>query len=341
MQGRLRSLGRALIPVLVFAAGLAPGLAQAQAKPPVVVRYTEVVRSAQYAPSYVAISRGFFKDAGLDIRLSTAGGGDKAMASLLGNGADIALIGPETTVYVWNSESPVKVKIFAGLTTTDGFMLMGRTRVDKFDWKSVKGKQILGFRPGSTPLLFLEAALRQNGIDPQKDVKLVNNVAFPARVGSWLAGQNDLAIFQEPDASQLEADGKAFTYASVGGTVGFADYTSFMATEKFIRENPQVVQAFTDAMARAMKWTETASNAELVKVLAEFFPGVNLQTLATGVDRYRKMKMWRPTPIMEPGPIEKFQDILVQGGVLDKSKRVKFDDIIVTTFAKNASANVK
>ena len=76
----------------------------------------------------------------------------------------------------------------------------------------------VSLRPGSTPDLFLEAALRQNGIDPFKDVKLVNNIAIPARVGSWLAGQNQYAIFIEPDAAQLELDGKAHYLASVGET---------------------------------------------------------------------------------------------------------------------------
>ena len=83
--------------------------------------------------------------------------------------------------------------IFCGLTATDGFMLVGREKIDKFEWSMLKGKEILGFRPGSTPILFFEAAMRQNGIDPLKDVKLNNNVAIPARVGSWIAGQNQFA----------------------------------------------------------------------------------------------------------------------------------------------------
>ena len=160
------------------------------------------------------------------------------MAALLSNSADIALIGPETAIYVQNSDLPTKMPIFCGLTATDGFMLVGREKVDKFDWNMLKGKDILGFRPGSTPLLFLEAALRQNGIDPQKDVKLSTTSPIPARVGSWLAGQNQYAIFIEPDASQLEMDGKAYFLASIGETVGPADYTAFMATDKYIRENP-------------------------------------------------------------------------------------------------------
>src|SRR6187200_568083 len=158
----------------------APLRAFSQPKPRVKVRYNEVVRSMLYAPAYVAIAKGYFEELGMDVTLATAQGGDKSVA----------------------------------------FMLVGREKVAKFDWSMLKGKEILGFRPGSTPLLFLEAALRQNGLDPQKDVKLTNNVGIPARVGSWLAGQNQYAIFIEPDASQLELDGKGYFMASIGETVG-------------------------------------------------------------------------------------------------------------------------
>src|SRR3954468_2834398 len=249
MWNRRRTLQTGLATLLSAAA---PLRAFSQSKPRVKLRYNEVVRSVLYAPAYVAITKGYFEELGMDVTLATAQGGDKSVAIMLSNQADIGLIGPESAIYVQNSDSPVKIPIFCGLTSTDGFMLVGREKVDKFDWKMLKGKEILGFRPGSTPLLYLEAALRKNGLDPQTDVKLSNNVGIPARVGSWIAGQNQYAIFIEPDASQLEIDGKAHYLASIGETVGFADYTAFMASEKYIRDNPAAVQSWTNAILKAM-----------------------------------------------------------------------------------------
>ena len=319
---------------LLFVA--APLDAFAQAKPPVKVRYSEVVRSILYAPAYVAIANGYFKDAGLDVAMTTAQGGDKTVAALLSNSTDIALIGPETSIYVQNGDSPTKIPIFCGLTVTDGFMVVGREKVDKFDWQQLKGKQILALRPGSTPDLFLEAALRQNGIDPLKDVKLVNNIAIPARVGSWLAGQNQYAIFIEPDASQLELDGKAQFLASIGETVGFADYTTFMATDKYIRENKETLQSWTNAIAKGMTWTAQAPISELVSTIAQFFPVVKPEVLAHAAERYRRLKIWKSSPVIESAAMEKFQNILVQGGVLEPGKRVKFSDLVVTEFFTKA-----
>jgi NitT/TauT family transport system substrate-binding protein len=308
-----------------------------QRKPPVKVRYSEVVRTILFAPAYVAMTRGFFSELGLDVTLTTAQGGDKAVAALLSNSADIALIGPETAIYVQNSDSPTKIPIFCGLIATDGNMLVGREKLEKFEWKQLKGEQILAQRPGSTPDLFLEAALRRNGIDPIKDVKLVNNIAASARVGSWLAGQNQYAIFNEPDASQLELDGKAHFLASIGQTVGYADYTTFMATDKYIRDNPEVVQNWTNAVFKAQKWTETAPIAEIVAILGPYFPAVGAPVLTAAAERYRRLKLWKTTPVIEPRAIEKFQDILVEGNVLDPAKRVKFDDLVLTEFASKAT----
>lgn len=308
----------------------------AQEKPLIKIRYNEVVRSLLYAPAYVAISNGYFKDAGFDVELATANGGDKSVAALISGSADIALIGPETAIYVDNSDSTTKIRIFCGLTATDGFMLVGRAKSDKFDWSSLKGKEVLGFRPGSTPLLFLEEAMRMNGINPDVDAKLLNNIAIPARVGAWLAGQGEFGIFIEPDASQLELDGKAYFLASIGATVGFADYTSFMATDKFIQEKPGVIQSWTNAIYRAQKWTAEASVTDIVKAISNYFPGISQQALVAAADRYQKLKIWKSSPVIEQKAIERFEDILVHGHVLDENKRVSFADLVVTEFASKA-----
>jgi NitT/TauT family transport system substrate-binding protein len=314
----------------------APLGALAQGKPPVKIRYSEVVRAVYFAPTYVAMTKGLFRKAGLDVALTTAQGGDKSVAALLSNSADIALIGPETAIYVQNSDSPTKIPIFGVLTEADGYMLFGREKVDKFDWQQLKGKEILSIRPGSTPDLFLEAALRKNGIDPIKDLKLVNNLAIPARMGAWLAGQNRYAIFQEPEASQLELDGKAHFLTSIGEAVGHLDCTSFMATDRYIRENPEIIQAWTNAIYQAQQWTTSAPLSEIEKAVEQFFPGVNPQALIAGIERYRKFNIWKSTPKIDPSSLEKFQDILVQGGVLEPAKRVKFADLMRPEFGNKA-----
>jgi NitT/TauT family transport system substrate-binding protein len=120
--------------------------------------------------------------------------------------------------------------------------------------------------------------------------------------------------------------------ASIGETVGFADYTTFMATDKYIGANKETLQNWTNGIARGMRWTAEAPIPELVKTLEQFFPGVNPQAMAASAERYRRLKIWKTSPVIEPPAMERFQDILVQGHVLEANKRVKFQDLVVTEF---------
>lgn len=328
----LRRLGPALLAAALTAAAI-PVSAQ-PAKPLVKVRYEEVIRSVLYVPMYVALNQGYFKDAGLDVGMKTSQGTDKGMAALLSGSADIVLIGPEASIYVANSESPVKPKIFAGLTATDGFLLMSRKPVaGPFDWSQLKGKSVMAFRPGSNPDVFLEAALRKHGLDPKKDLKLVSNIGPAARTGAWMAGQNDYAIFLEPEAGNLEKDGNGYVLASVGQEVGQVDYTAFTSTDVYIQKNPEVLQAWTNAVARAQKHVQSAPAAELATQIAEFFPGMSQAELAKAIDRYRGYKLWKTSPLVEKAAIEQLQDMLTTSGLLESGKRVKYEQVVVTDFA--------
>ena len=53
------------------------------------IRLTEVTRSVFYAPQYVAISNGYFKEENLDIEITTGQGADKVMTAVLAGQSDI------------------------------------------------------------------------------------------------------------------------------------------------------------------------------------------------------------------------------------------------------------
>jgi ABC-type nitrate/sulfonate/bicarbonate transport system substrate-binding protein len=57
----------------------APLGALAQSKPRVKVRYNEVVRPIFFGPAYVAITKGYFDEVGIDVTITTAQGGDKSL----------------------------------------------------------------------------------------------------------------------------------------------------------------------------------------------------------------------------------------------------------------------
>lgn len=336
MGSRKCWLGAVAVVVMLTGALLSAMCVSADAQTLTPVRYEEVIRSVFYLPSYVALSKGYFKAEGLDVIMKTSWGSDKGIAALLSHNADIVLVGPETAVYIQNGESPEKVRIFCGLTATDGSMLVSRNKIDSFDWQMLKGKKIMSWRVGSMPALFLEHVLRANGLDPIKDVTIINNLAAPARHGAFASGASDYATFFEPDVSKMAADGTGHFVTSIGRQVGNIDYTVFMATQPFIAEKPQVVQAWTNAIFKAQKYSLEADAGVIAREVAQYFPKVELSLIAKSIERYRQLSILKASPLVEPDAIAGLQDLLVEGGLLKADNRVKYEDIVTTEFAKKA-----
>jgi NitT/TauT family transport system substrate-binding protein len=111
-----------------------------------------------------------------------------------------------------------------------------------------------------------------------------------------------------------------------------------MATDKYIKDNPSVIQTFTNVIYKAQQWTASQAPAEIVKAIADFFPGVNPQAMTRAAERYRRLNIWKSTVKIEPKAMERFQDILVRGNVLDNAKRVKFETLVLSEFANKATA---
>lgn len=318
-----------------FAMLSAPGAQAADER--TAVRYEETVRSLQYTPAYIALTRGYFEEAGLDVTMRTAQGTDKAMAALLADSADIALLGPEAVVYVSNSESPVKPKIISGLVATDGFLLVSRDTAkasEDFDWNSLRDKTVMAFRPGSTPDVYLENMLNNKGLKFSTDLTIVNNISPAARMGAWMSGQADYAIFMEPEAGNIERSGHGAVVASVGNEIGQVDYTVFAATDRFIKENPEVVQAWVNAIARALKAVATETPADLAKDVAPHFPGLSEEDIASAIERYRSYKLWKTTPLVEEAAFSTLQDMLSFSGTLPKDKHVDHSFAVAQKFAE-------
>lgn len=339
LSGGLTQTATRVLACAVLAATLACGAVSSSfAADLTKVKIAEVVRSQFYVPMYVAIAKGFAKEQGLDVELVTTNGGDRAGAMILSNQADFALAGPEVPIYIYNGESPDKPLIFCALTATDGFFLVSRNKIDKFDWSMLNGKKIMGFRPGSTPELYLEYAMKQHGVDAATVKSIVTNVGMAARDGSWSNGFGDFGIFNEPNFTRLEKAGKAHLVTSVGKVVGRADYTLFFAKKSWLDKNAATAQKWTNAIAKAQAWVKAASAADIADVIAPYFPGLTKDDNIAVVNRYRTVgvQIWATSTIPNKPGIEKAEEIMVVGGVLKADKKVPYDKLVVTTFADKA-----
>ncbi|WP_066366777.1 ABC transporter substrate-binding protein [Neobacillus fumarioli] len=296
------------------------------------VRIAEVTRSLFYAPEYVAISKGFYKDEGLDITLTTVPGGDKTMTALLTGAADVALVGSETSIYVYAQGSDDPAINFAQLTQTDGTFLFSRKKIDHFTWDQLKGITFLGQRKGGMPQMVGEYVLKKHGIDPHKDVKLIQNIDYANIANAYASGTGDFVQLFEPTASIFEKEGKGYIVASFGKESGHVPYTSFMAKQSYINKNKGTIEKFTRAIYKAQQWVQTHSAEEIADAVKSYFPDTDPEIMKTVIDRYKNQGSYATDPILDQVEWNNLQNIMKEAG--DLPKQVDYKTLVNTAIAE-------
>ena len=117
------------------------------------VTLNEVAHSIFYAPQYVALEKGYFKEEGLDLELVTGYGADKVMAAVISGEAQIGFMGAEASVYAYLEGANDPVVNFAQGTQRAGNFLVAREEMPDFRWSDLKGKEIIGGRKGGIHIL--------------------------------------------------------------------------------------------------------------------------------------------------------------------------------------------
>jgi NitT/TauT family transport system substrate-binding protein len=310
------SFSSLLIVILMFSIAACNNTEKPDTKEIEKVRLVEVTRSIFYAPEYVAIAKGFFEEEGLDVELTTAFGGDKTMTALLSGGADIALVGSETSIYVYAQDSNDPVINFAQLTQTDGTFLVSREKIDNFSWDLLKGTTFLGQRTGGMPQMVGEFVLKKHGIDPHQDLNLIQNIDFANIPSAFASGTGDFVQLFEPQASIFEQEGKGHIVASFGTESGHVPYTTFMTKDSYMNENKDIVEKFTRAIYKAQQWVQTHSSDEVAEAIQSYFPDTDVKLISTVVDRYKEQGSFATDPILDVEEWNNLQDIMEEAGEL-------------------------
>ena len=290
------------------------------------VTLAEVAHTIFYAPQYVAIEKGYFKEVGIDIELILTAGADKVTAAVLSGDADIGFCGSEGTIYVYNAKEKDYLKTFAQLTQKDGSFLVSREKIDNFTLNDLKGKSVIGGRAGGMPEMTFEWALKQNGIDPKNDLEIDTSIAFAAMGGAFISGQGDFVTLFEPNALEIEQQGYGYVVASIGELGGVVPYTSYSARGSYIEKNSELISNFTKAIQKGLDFVHNSSDKEVAEAILSQFPDTSLNDLEKVVARYRKIDAWPKTTRFSEESFDHLQDIMIDNGVLNS--KVSYDKLI-------------
>ncbi len=301
------------------------------------VRLNEVTRSVFYAPQYVAIAQGYFKEKGIEVEITTGQGADKVMTAVLSGQSDIGFAGPEASIYVYNEGKEDHTQVFAQLTKRDGSFLVARDKTDEFDWNQLKGKTVIPGRKGGVPYMTFEYVLKQKGINPSTDVNLDDSISFDLMAGAFAGGNAEYVTLFEPTASMTEEQGAGYIVASVGAEAGEIPYTAYFAKKSYIAKNEELIQNFTDAIYKGQKWTQEHSAKEIAELIKDFFPSTDVKMLENSIQRYKDIDAWNKTPVLTEEAFNKLQDVIEEAGELEK--RADYEKVVNNKYAEQSIKN--
>ncbi len=289
------------------------------------IKVAEVTHSMFYAPLYVAVENGYFKDEGLDIELILTSGADKVSAAVLSNTVDIGFAGPEATIYVYKNGEKDYLVTFAGLTKRDGQFIVAREKIEDFSIEDLYGKEILVGRTGGMPALnFLNGVKNEDGDVSKIDVN--TSIDFASLSGTFIAGVGDFVNLFEPNATKLEQNGMGYVVGSIGEYSGEMPYTAFFARKSYINDNKDIIKKFNNALNKGIKYVENHSDMDVAKVIFEQFPDNTLNEIEVIVKRYRDADSWYSNTTISEESYKNLEDIMIDNNLLDEY--VPFDKLV-------------
>ncbi len=290
------------------------------------VKVAEVAHTIFYAPAYAAISKGYFEDEGIKIDLTLTAGADKVTAAVLSGDVDVGFCGSEATIYVYNSGEKDYLVNFARLTKKDGSFLVSRKKYDNFKLEDLKGKTVIGGRKGGMPEMTFEWALKQNNIDPKNDLKIDTSVAFPAMEGAFIGGNADFVTLFEPNATSVEKQGLGYVVGYVGSFGGEVPYTAYNAKKSYIEKNKDIIDGFTKAVDKGLKYVKETDSSVVAKDIYEYFPELSLNDLTAIIERYKTNDAWASSSEITKKDFDHLQEIIISAGELNK--KAPFEKLI-------------
>lgn len=300
------------------------------------VTLNEVAHSIFYAPQYVAIEMGYFKDEGIDLELVNGAGADKVMTALISGDADIGFMGSEASIFAYAEGSNDPAINFAQLTQRAGNFLVSREPVTGFQWSDLTGADVLGGRESGMPEMVFEYILKQNGIDP-KEVNIDTSISFGLTAAAFKNGQGTYTVEFEPFATLLEQENAGYVVASLGVDSGYVPYTAYCVKQSYLKGHEDIIQGFTNAIQKGLDYVNSHSAEDIAHIIAPQFTDTDEATIATIVGRYLEQDTWKEDTVFSEESFDLLQNIIMEAGQL--TEKVPYDELVITDYAEKAAKN--
>jgi NitT/TauT family transport system substrate-binding protein len=297
---------------------------------------SEPLHSTGYLPLYIAQRDGYFKKYGLDVEVITAAGGAHVTAVVSGDSWGV-IGGPESNAMANKKSADPIVSVVNVVNRANVYMMAKKGLAPKSgspeDLKAfLKDKKIILGRHGGTPNLLGRYLLIQSGLDPEKDVQLLEPADSSAVVAMVQQGAAEIAVGAEPQVSDGMSKGiwnePFYKFHSLGDYA----YSVISVRKSTIEKDPQTVQNFVNAIVEVLNKIKDDKAYAAAQTKLEF-PTMGDDALKASVERAYADKLWSPDGVITEEAVKIDMEVMLKTGIFTDS--YKYDDLVNMTFVKN------
>lgn len=208
-----------------------------------------------YAPVYVGIQEGYFTELGLEVSIASGRGSTDALTKMATGQSDVGTADIGALMAARAIENVPVVAILPYFTQAPhAFFALKSSGISSI--KDLKGKKVTT-SPFTSSNAFLPLVLNENGL-AETDIKLVK--ADAGALGPMMIMGNTDAIIAWVTNTALFTQQAATAGKEIielpWSNAGLSLYSSsLLASERFLKERPDVAQRFVKAFAKSIKFT--------------------------------------------------------------------------------------
>ena len=297
----------------------------------------EPVHNLGYAPVYLATDQGLFKSRGLDVSVITTTNGAHVTALVSGQvWGNIG--GPESDARANVGKADPLLTICNLVNRANVYLVARKGTGPKSNSDAdiaafLKGKRFGLSRYGGTPDLLARWLTIKVGLDPKKDIVAINQADNAAIVAMMKNGAVDLGVTQEPfitaGIEQGLWDEPFYDFPSLGDYA----YSVVSVRRSTITREPQVVQAFVDAVVQALGIVAKDRGAVEAMTRKEF-PTLPANGVKATLDRAYADHLWSVDGIVSERGYNLDMDVVYKTGSF--TKRTPYADVVDMQFVRKA-----
>jgi ABC-type nitrate/sulfonate/bicarbonate transport systems, periplasmic components len=223
----------------------------------------------EVAPIQIAISKGYFKEEGLNVKYTLIQGGGNAINTLRSGGFDI-MHSNHISMFTAAASKAADLRIVAEADTAapGNFAIVATPESKITKPEDLKGKTIGVNTLKNVATLTISAQLKAKGLDPERDVKFVE-LQFPLMWQAIKSGQVDAGFLPEPFLTGASTDGAVTVLDVIGGPTDNFPVAGYYVLSDFLQKHPKTIAAFQRGLLKAQKLAAT-DRKEVEKALPAY-----------------------------------------------------------------------